>query len=625
MRGSVTEQVLLLGIILSFIQPLRCQVQFLDKQGCNTTSSCFSKPSDCRSSDDCEYLLKYSVNGANATFEVSSNQHEWVAVGFNNLNQMSGGNSLVCQNNGSNIVLKHYVMPKEARPDWSKETKARIFSLQSSGRVMYCKFSRELDQGAGRYNLRKSLYLLYAGGPMATDSYLKKHIWTDTSSELVNLSVLTDNSVKRGVENVKYIDTAGCGKTKSCLRDPGSCKDNTDCNYLVTFQKDGSNVVFSVSGKADGWIAVGFNDKPKMSNTDSVICQGSNDNIKLWTAKLKYSQPDVQKSNETQLLQGKASGGFIYCKFSRPLQPKSNKMLDLIGRPRYIIYGKGSGTGSINKHKGSGSKGCSNIKVDFSSNKIYQLGDCYGDNLSKVHGSLMIWAWMFLVVISIFIARYSRKLWGGMQIFEKDAWFQIHRILMGLAVSITIISIIIIFVDKEGWSESAGDHAVFGIIVLVLAVIQPTVAFFRPHPDSSRRIFFNWFHRFVALLLAVMAVVSVFKGANLVEDNGGDVVSKILIVLLTIVFITTLILELLAFRIRMQQKEYIADPVVDTSKMQMVSENPGPTFWEVKAQRVLLIVLSVLVFILAVVMIAYVAGAGMDDDDDGNDDDGDDD
>ena len=62
----------------------------------------------------------------------------------------------------------------------------------------------------------------------------------------------------------KMIDTAECGKTKSCLRDPENCKDNTNCNYLVTFQKKGSEIEFSVSGKADGWIAVGFNDKPKM-------------------------------------------------------------------------------------------------------------------------------------------------------------------------------------------------------------------------------------------------------------------------------------------------------------------------------------------------------------------------
>jgi hypothetical protein len=33
---------------------------------------------------------------------------------------------------------------------------------------------------------------------------------------------------------------------------------------LLTFNKAATEVEFSVSGKTDGWIAVGFNDKPKM-------------------------------------------------------------------------------------------------------------------------------------------------------------------------------------------------------------------------------------------------------------------------------------------------------------------------------------------------------------------------
>ena len=43
------------------------------------------------------------------------------------------------------------------------------------------------------------------------------------------------------------------------------------------------------------------------------------------------------------------------------------------------------------------------------------------------------------------------------------------------------------------------------------------------------------------------------------------------------------------------------------------------------AQRVLLIVLSLVVFVLSVAMIAYVAGAGMEGDDDDDDDDAHDD
>ena len=39
----------------------------------------------------------------------------------------------------------------------------------------------------------------------------------------------------------------------------------------------------------------------------------------------------------------------------------------------------------------------------------------------------MIFSWMFLVVISVFIARYSRLLWRGIKIREKDTWFQVRQ------------------------------------------------------------------------------------------------------------------------------------------------------------------------------------------------------
>lgn len=64
--------------------------------------------------------------------------------------------------------------------------------------------------------------------------------------------------------SVQRIDTSHCGKALGCARIPPGCQDNTDCDYLLTFNKAATEVEFSVSGKADGWIAVGFNDKPKM-------------------------------------------------------------------------------------------------------------------------------------------------------------------------------------------------------------------------------------------------------------------------------------------------------------------------------------------------------------------------
>ena len=63
---------------------------------------------------------------------------------------------------------------------------------------------------------------------------------------------------------IQRIDTNFCGKTLGCLRTPRGCHNNTDCNYLLTFNKTDTSVEFSLSGKAEGWVSVGLNAKPKM-------------------------------------------------------------------------------------------------------------------------------------------------------------------------------------------------------------------------------------------------------------------------------------------------------------------------------------------------------------------------
>lgn len=55
----------------------------LDKDDCGKTKSCYSRPASCSSSQDCEYLLKYSVSGQDVMFELSSSKYQWIAVGFN--------------------------------------------------------------------------------------------------------------------------------------------------------------------------------------------------------------------------------------------------------------------------------------------------------------------------------------------------------------------------------------------------------------------------------------------------------------------------------------------------------------------------------------------------------------
>ncbi|EDO28805.1 predicted protein [Nematostella vectensis] len=99
----------------------------------------------------------------------------------------------------------------------------------------------------------------------------------------------------------------------------------------------------------------------------------------------------------------------------------------------------------------------------------------------------MLIAWVGFATVGMATARYMRTFWGDSKIMSLLVWFQIHRSCMVIVVLSTIISTILVFVYVGGWSE-IGAHAYIGIAVLVLAVLQPMIAVFRPHPGDENRI-----------------------------------------------------------------------------------------------------------------------------------------
>lgn len=73
---------------------------------------------------------------------------------------------------------------------------------------------------------------------------------------------------------------------------------------------------------------------------------------------------------------------------------------------------------------------------------------------------------------------------------------QWHRLSMFSAVILTLVGSTMIYIHSGGFIfGSPGEtHMWFGFATVVLAVLQPIGAFFRPHPGTSRRSIFNWLH-----------------------------------------------------------------------------------------------------------------------------------
>ena len=54
----------------------------INKNGCGKTKGCYSLPSSCTGSADCNYLFTYQVSAGNVTIEMSAKER-WVSVAFN--------------------------------------------------------------------------------------------------------------------------------------------------------------------------------------------------------------------------------------------------------------------------------------------------------------------------------------------------------------------------------------------------------------------------------------------------------------------------------------------------------------------------------------------------------------
>lgn len=65
---------------------------------------------------------------------------------------------------------------------------------------------------------------------------------------------------------------------------------------------------------------------------------------------------------------------------------------------------------------------------------------------------------------------------------------------MALTWALTTAGSILIFVEIKGWSQARNPHAILGVITTTLCFLQPIGAFFRPHPGSKNRSYFNWLH-----------------------------------------------------------------------------------------------------------------------------------
>ncbi|XP_037036556.1 putative ferric-chelate reductase 1 homolog [Bradysia coprophila] len=138
--------------------------------------------------------------------------------------------------------------------------------------------------------------------------------------------------------------------------------------------------------------------------------------------------------------------------------------------------------------------------------------------LVRIHGSMMIVAWIGFASVGIIISRYFKTTWVKHKVFGSDLWFFLHRMLMIITWCLTIISFAVIFIDLDGWANPY-PHEIFGIIATVICFLQPIIAMFRPNVSSPKRKYFNLTHIFCGFLAYGLAIIAMFFAVPL-HDSG---------------------------------------------------------------------------------------------------------
>lgn len=142
----------------------------------------------------------------------------------------------------------------------------------------------------------------------------------------------------------------------------------------------------------------------------------------------------------------------------------------------------------------------------------------------------MLAAWIGCTSLGILLARYFKQTWVGSSVCGKDIWFAWHRFLMFLTWALTVAGVVLIFIELGEWSKARNPHAILGIVVTIIAFLQPIGAFFRPHPGSKKRPVFNWLHWLGGNVAHIIAVVAIFFAVQLSKAELPEWMDFILII-----------------------------------------------------------------------------------------------
>jgi len=320
----------------------------------------------------------------------------------------------------------------------------------------------------------------------------------------------------------------GCFSKKGCFGMPKSCEASGDCEMMATWRFAGDFTemeLFRKSGSGN-YVALGLSMDDLMGDDLVLSCAVVDGNPTVessWNFVTKQNKmiPEIKdlQTEEANIEDGKN----LYCKLRIPnflevATPElggSQFMFELDNKKYHVLLAGGSYSDKLTFH----TSGALSSLEPVSLSQVGKVGAA-SDFLFKLHGVLMVAAWIGCAGCGIILARYFKQTWKDSDCCGKAAWFQWHRLLMGLAWVLTIAGVVVVAIRVKGWNYDMdfimkNPHPVLGVATLVLAFIQPFMAACRPDPDSSSRWIFNWAHWFIGNAAHIVAIITMFFAIDL--------------------------------------------------------------------------------------------------------------
>ncbi|XP_037537910.1 putative ferric-chelate reductase 1 [Nematolebias whitei] len=350
--------------------------------------------------------------------------------------------------------------------------------------------------------------------------------WVDVTSPVLKLAnnlstsslLVQSTSVPILMSTTKTLSSADCGVTKVCFSQPSGCDPsaNPSCFFMSAMALSSGALQFAITGPSNGYVAFGFSDDQTMGNDDIYFCGISNTGqVSVQHAfSTGHISPLTVALGNISNIEASMQSGVISCSFTS-MNTISTQRTSGINQMYYILFASGpSSNGIIQLHTKTFA---STAKIDIIKPQRLQNADAVFPQIMQAHGALMLIAWMTTSSLGMMVARYLKGMAKGTTLFGKDIWFVIHVTMMSLTVAETIIAFILAFSHIRGWAE--GAHSVMGCLVMILTMIQPTLALLRCAPQHPWRFLFNLSHAFIGVAVKGLGVAAIFTGLKKIDST----------------------------------------------------------------------------------------------------------